>query len=514
MSIKKRISAIIATAVIGAMSVSANMPLSSMASSNYISDGWYYIKNINSQKYLDVSGKKDSNGSNVIQYKGNGGNNQKWYIRNIGNNVITIQSGLSSGRMLDVENGANTDGANVQLWEYNGATAQQFKVVQKDGAYCLLTKNSNETKAVDVYGWSQENNGNIDQWSYNGLSCQQFKFEATSAGASTPKATTSSGSSNSSNSSNSSSSSSSSTGNTIEVKNGGTSLSDAIKKAKSGTTIVINGTVKSGAVKVPAGVNISGKNNATIDFSSTSGSNGRGLSFYGNGSTVENVTIKNASDNGIYIEGSKNTFKYVTCCYNHDAGFQVSNGGSDNKFLNCYSHHNADAKGENADGFANKLHSGTGNYYENCIAEFNSDDGWDCYAAHGAVTLVNCQANYNGLCDGIYGDGNGFKMGGVDNKTSGEKAHLDPCNHVLKGCTAKGNYASGFDRNNQNGVVTMENCTGDSNKKNNFNWPLTGKPSALGYTVTFGKAKIISCTSKNGSNNIKGAVLSGNCKGF
>lgn len=40
--------------------------------------------------------------------------------------------------------------------------------------------------------------------------------------------------------------------------------------------------------------------------------------------------------------------------------------------------------------------------------------------AHGAVTLVNCQANYNGYCDGIYGDGNGFKMGGVDNKTPGK----------------------------------------------------------------------------------------------
>lgn len=66
--------------------------------------------------------------------------------------------------------------------------------------------------------------------------------------------------------------------------------------------------------------------------------------------------------------------------------------------------------------FAVKLHSGEGNYFENCVAEYNSDDGWDCYAAHGAVTLVNCQANYNGYCDGIYGDGNGFKMGGVDNK--------------------------------------------------------------------------------------------------
>lgn len=483
------------------------------AASNYISDGWYYIKNINSQKYLDVSGGKDVNGANVIQYQGNGKSNQKWYVKNLGNNVITIQCGMGSNKMLDVENGANSDGANIRIWEANGATAQKFKVKKSSsGVYCLLTENSSEKKAVDVYGWSTDNNGNINQWTYNGLACQQFKFETTSN--SVKPATSSSGSSSSSSSGSSSSSSSSSSGTTIEVKNGGTSLENAIKSAKKGTTIVINGTVKSGAVKVPAGVNISGKNNATIDFSQTSGSNGRGLTFEGNGSTVQNITVKNASDNGIYITGSKNTFQYVTACYNHDAGFQVCNGGSDNKFLNCYSHHNADAKGENADGFANKLHSGTGNYYENCIAEYNSDDGWDCYAAHGAVTLVNCQANYNGYCDGIYGDGNGFKMGGVDNKTDGVKAHLDPLDHILKGCTAKGNYASGFDRNNQSGVVTMENCIADGNKKNNYNWPANGTPSALGYKVTFGKAKIISCTSKNGKNNISGATLSGNCNGF
>ena len=154
-----------------------------------------------------------------------------------------------------------------------------------------------------------------------------------------------------------------------------------------------------------------------------------------------------------------------------------------------------------------KLHSGEGNYFENCVAEYNSDDGWDCYAAHGAVTLVNCQANYNGYCDGIYGDGNGFKMGGVDNKTPGKAAHLI-------GCTAKGNYANGFDRNNQSGVVTMKNCISDSNKGNNYHWPLTGKPSALGYKVTFGKAIIEDCTNINGKVNITGATLKGNCKGF
>lgn len=93
-------------------------------------------------------------------------------------------------------------------------------------------------------------------------------------------------------------------------------------------------------------------------------------------------------------------------------------------------------------------------------------------------------------------------------------SHLDPLAHKLTGCTATGNYAAGFDRNNQSGVVTMENCIADSNKTYNYNWPATGKPSALGYTVTFGKAKIISCTSKNGKNKIDGATLSGSCVGF
>lgn len=291
------------------------------------------------------------------------------------------------------------------------------------------------------------------------------------------------------------------------------SLTSALSKATSGDTIKVSGTVKSGTIKLKAGVNIKGINNGTLDFSQTSGSSGKGISISGNGSTISYIKIKNAADNGIYVTGSNNTFKSVEVCYNEDAGVQVSNGGANNKFYNCNSHHNADSTGENADGFAVKLHSGTGNYFEDCIAQYNSDDGWDLYAAHGAVTFVNCQANYNGNCNGIKGDGNGFKLGGVDNKTSGVAAHLDPLKHNLTGCSAKGNTGSGFDRNNQNGVVTMTDCTGDSNGKKNFNWPLTGTPSALGYKVTFAKAIMKNCTSKNGSNDISGATLTG-CTGF
>lgn len=406
---------------------------------------------------------------------------------------VVLRSSGSSARTLVI-----TDAKGNQLGTLNAAADASLGTFNYTGS------------AGNIYLYSSNSGINLYKIQVDGgVSGSSSSSSGSSSGSSTSGSSTSSGSSSSSGST-----SSSSSGSQIIVKNGGTTLEAAVKSAKKGTTIVIDGTVKSGAVSLPAGVNISGKNNATIDFSQTSGSSGRGITLSGNGSTIENITVKNAADNGIFISGSNNTLKYVTCCYNKDAGFQVSNGGANNKFYNCTSHHNADAKGENADGFAVKLHSGEGNYFENCIAEYNSDDGWDCYAAHGAVTLVNCQANYNGYCDGIYGDGNGFKMGGVDNKTSGVAAHLDPLNHVLIGCSAKGNYANGFDRNNQSGVVTMKNCTADSNKGKNYNWPLTGKPSALGYEVTFGKAIIQDCVSKNGTNNIKGATLKGTCSGF
>ena len=48
------------------------------ASSTLIPDGWYYIKNVNSQKYVEVAGGVDANGVNVQQYEGNGLSCQKW----------------------------------------------------------------------------------------------------------------------------------------------------------------------------------------------------------------------------------------------------------------------------------------------------------------------------------------------------------------------------------------------------------------------------------------------------
>lgn len=173
---------------------------SSTSSSYYISNGWYYIKNVHSGLYFDVAGGVDANSTNVQQWGFSGGAYQKWYVTNLGDNYITIKSGLSSGRMLDVYGGGSADGTNVQIYAANNRDSQTFQVVKSStsGAYCLLPKCANGTQAVDVYGWSTSSGGNINTWTYNGLACQQFIFESASSSSSGSSSSSSSGSTSSS----------------------------------------------------------------------------------------------------------------------------------------------------------------------------------------------------------------------------------------------------------------------------------------------------------------------------
>jgi hypothetical protein len=316
---------------------------------------------------------------------------------------------------------------------------------------------------------------------------------------------------------------------TINVSATGTTLTNAVKSAKSGDTINIIGTVTSGTINVPSGVIITGKSGAgKVNFSPT-GITGKGFVLNGTGSTITDLEIYNAGDNGIFIGGAditstgagiSNNLTNLNIHNNNDAGVQLSNGAASNTLTNVYSHDNCDQfgktdpkkRGENADGFAIKLGSGAGNKLVLCTAEKNADDGYDLYAAHGAVTFDRCKAISNGSFNTgseiIYGDGNGFKCGGIDNKTDPSKPVAVAENHVLTSCTATGNLGAGFDRNNQTGVVKMTGCIGTDNKLGNYNWPLTGTPSALGYQITFGKAIIDSCTSTGGgANQLSGATV-------
>jgi hypothetical protein len=78
-----------------------------------------------------------------------------------------------------------------------------------------------------------------------------------------------------------------------------------------------------------------------------------------------------------------------------------------------------------------------------------------------STTLVNCWAFENGYFEdgtdaGVNANGNGFKMGGSDDKTLKH-------NFTLKNCLAFKNKAKGFDQNNNLGSMILYNCTGHNN---------------------------------------------------
>ena len=122
-----------------------------------IANGWYYIKNVNAQKYLQVNG-------------------QKWYVTNTNDGYVTLKNG--QGYMLDVQNGANNDGTNIQTYQNNGADAQKFKITNLGNSqYGIVTKVSSDNKGIDVYNYGTTDGTNVCQWAYTKGTNQRWIFE-------------------------------------------------------------------------------------------------------------------------------------------------------------------------------------------------------------------------------------------------------------------------------------------------------------------------------------------------
>lgn len=196
----------------------------------------------------------------------------------------------------------------------------------------------------------------------------------------------------------------------------------------------------------------------------------RGFTLSGSYWTIKGFDVCKATDNGINITGANNTIEFCSFFDNGDSGMQLDGGAHDNRILNCDSYWNADPTDYgDADGFACKMAVGSNNYFYGCRSWLNVDDGWDGYlrgADNVSTVIENCWTWRNGYFKdgkdaGANANGNGFKMGGSDDK-------LLKHNFTLKNCIAFYNKAKGFDQNNNKGTMTLYNCTGYGNVGNDF----------------------------------------------
>ncbi len=214
-------------------------------------------------------------------------------------------------------------------------------------------------------------------------------------------------------------------------------------------------------------------------------SSNRGLNLSGNYMHVKGIVVQGAGDNGFYVAGSNLFIEQCTARWNCDSGFQLK-VGSNNYVLNCDSYENFDYEstgsiGGNADGFADKQYSNTGtNTYKGCRSWRNSDDGWDSYEKIGNTVYDSCwcynmapasfdmtnhiryttdKTYIDGFSNHIIpnaGNGNGFKMGGNYTANNATAHH----------CLSVANLVKGFDQNNNDGIMTVSNCTSYNNGSN------------------------------------------------
>lgn len=251
-----------------------------------------------------------------------------------------------------------------------------------------------------------------------------------------------------------------SAGETIYVRGGTYSLTATISLSKSGTE------------NAPISLLAYTSERPVLDFSGQElGNSNRGFVVSGGYWHIRGLDITGAGDNGMAISGGSNNLIELCNFYrNRDTGLQLDNGASNNTVRNCDSYYNADPPDYgDADGFAPKMGVGSGNYFYGCRAWFNCDDGWDGYlrGADDVTSYIeDCWTFSNGYFEngddaGVNANGNGFKMGGSDDK---DLKH----NFTLKNCLAFANKAKGFDQNNNRGSMTLYNCTGHGNGGNNY----------------------------------------------
>jgi len=256
----------------------------------------------------------------------------------------------------------------------------------------------------------------------------------------------------------------------------------AITAASAGDTILVRGGTYPSAITIS--ITKSGTEDsyftlksypgerAILDFSLQAfGGSNRGFMITGSYWHIEGFDVCGAGDNGMKIdEGIHN--RIVNCAFyrNRDTGLQMGAGASYNEVINCDSYFNADPTDYgDADGFAAKLDVGVENYFFGCRAWMNCDDGWDGYmrgADNASTILENCWAFANGYLEdgtdpGAQANGNGFKMGGSDDK---DLSH----DFTLKNCLSFNNKAKGFDQNSNMGSMILYNCSGYNNLQGNY----------------------------------------------
>ena len=129
------------------------------------------LTSVNSGLVADVSGGSTTAGAAVLQWNSNGGNNQKWVVKPVGNGYVKLLN-LNSGLALDTAGGSGSAGTQVVQNVDNGAYSQQWKLVATPTGYSIQARGSR--LYLDVSGASTSPGAALTIWTNTGGSNQRW----------------------------------------------------------------------------------------------------------------------------------------------------------------------------------------------------------------------------------------------------------------------------------------------------------------------------------------------------
>lgn len=125
------------------------------------------------------AGRTDNrNGGNITAGRFKNYDSQKFQIINVGNGCITLKN-VNSDKMVDVYHGSGANGANVNQYKSNATPAQMWKAEIADGGW-ISFRNLGSGLMMDIAGASKRDGANIHQWESNNTAAQKWTFQDTS----------------------------------------------------------------------------------------------------------------------------------------------------------------------------------------------------------------------------------------------------------------------------------------------------------------------------------------------
>lgn len=138
----------------------------------------YYIRNVNSGKYLDVQGAGTSSGTNVWQYDFNGSVAQQWQVEYLSNEgLYKLHPQNATTMNLDVSGSSMNNGDNIVIYGGDYSSSRWNIVNLGDGTFKLMSNCSERTKAMVVQNASMDSGANVFQWDFNNGSNDKWVFE-------------------------------------------------------------------------------------------------------------------------------------------------------------------------------------------------------------------------------------------------------------------------------------------------------------------------------------------------